>query len=68
MGVYLIAGTAMNGAVWQRHDATSDKVLLSRVPLTFQNSQDRNCRIPVPCRRWHAVQLVDLAKIADCFM
>jgi len=66
MGAYLIAGTAMNGAVWQRHYATSDKALLSRLPLTFQNSQDRNDRIPVPCYRLHAVQLVDLAKITDC--
>src|SRR2546422_6869261 len=40
--------------------------LLSRVLLTLQNSQDRNYCVPVPCRRWHAVQLVDLAKIADC--
>jgi hypothetical protein len=39
---------------------------LSCVLLTLQNSQDRNYCVPVPLRRWHAVQLVDLAKIADC--
>src|SRR5215470_4333575 len=34
--------------------------------MTFQNSHDRNDCVPVPCRRWRAIQLVDLAKVADC--
>ena len=33
---------------------------------TAQNSRDRNYGVPIPSRRWHAVQFVDLAKVADC--
>ena len=40
--------------------------LLSRFALTLQDSQDRSYCVPVPCRRWCAVQFVDLAEIADC--
>src|SRR5580692_5814008 len=32
---------------------------------TLQNSHDRSYRVPVSGRSWHAIQFVDLAKIAD---
>jgi len=32
-----------------------------------QNPHDRNHRVPIPSRRWHAIQFVDLAEIADRF-
>src|SRR5687768_15199399 len=37
------------------------------LPLAFQNPHDRKYCVPVPCRRRHTEQLVDLAKIADRF-
>src|SRR5437667_3653107 len=37
------------------------------LPLAFQNPDDRNYCVPIPCRRRHAEQFVDLAKIADRF-
>src|ERR1700693_5904547 len=33
---------------------------------TLQNSGDRSYCVPIPSRRWHVVQFVDPAKIADC--
>ena len=35
--------------------------------LAFQDPHDRNYCVPIPCRRWHTEQFVDLAKIADRF-
>src|SRR5437667_115727 len=35
------------------------------LPLAFQNPHDRNYGVPIPCRRRHAEQFVDLAKIPD---
>jgi hypothetical protein len=35
--------------------------------LAFQDPYDRNYCVPIPCRRWHTEQFVDLAKIADRF-
>jgi hypothetical protein len=40
--------------------------ILAPTRETLQNSRDRNYCVPVPSRSWHAVQFVDLAKIADC--
>src|SRR5437773_10051359 len=37
------------------------------LPLAFQNPHDRNYGVPIPCRRRHAEQFVDLAKTADRF-
>src|SRR4051812_881701 len=31
----------------------------------FQNPHDRDDRAPTPRRRWHTVQFVDLAQVAD---
>jgi hypothetical protein len=36
-------------------------------PRSFQNPHDRNYCAPIPCRRRHTEQFVDLAKIADRF-
>src|SRR2546426_2565977 len=35
--------------------------------MAFQNPHDRNYCVPIACRRRHAEQCVDLAKIADRF-
>src|SRR5207247_9726058 len=35
--------------------------------MAFQDPHDRNYGVPIPCRRRHAEQFVDLAKIADRF-
>src|ERR1035437_5871853 len=35
--------------------------------LAFQDPHDCNYCVPIPCRRWHTEQFVDLAKIADRF-
>src|SRR5437667_10678227 len=35
--------------------------------MAFQDPHDRNYGVPIPCRRRHAEQSVDLAKIADRF-
>jgi hypothetical protein len=33
--------------------------------LTLQDPHDRDYRVPISCRRWHTVEFVDLAEIAD---
>src|SRR5260370_6582836 len=38
------------------------------IPVALQDPNDRNYCVPIPCRRWHTVQLADLAKIAVVFM
>src|SRR5438093_13365887 len=35
--------------------------------MAFQDPHDRNYGVPIPCRRRHTEQFVDLAKIADRF-
>ena len=35
--------------------------------VAFQDPYDRNYCVPIPCRRWHTEQFVDLAKRADRF-
>src|SRR6266403_2648915 len=61
-----------NRALGRREGAKLCNRLIStiRIPAssreTLQNSHDRNYCVPIPSRSWHAVQLVDLAKIADC--
>src|SRR5271169_2699496 len=42
-----------------------NRTSLSRLRLPLQDPHDRSYRVPIPCRRRHAVKLVDLAKIAD---
>ena len=34
-------------------------------PCDLSNPHDGQHRVPIPCCRWHTVQLVDLAKIAE---
>ena len=42
-----------------------NRTSLSRLRLALQDPHDRNYRVPIPCRRRHAVKLVDLAKTAN---
>src|SRR5436190_444294 len=49
-------------------DLTPNEVVECSVafgPISFQNPHDRNYCVPIPCRRGHTVQFVDLAEIAD---
>src|ERR1700686_3607357 len=77
-GLYLLIGMTSYSSKWilshstwykfcrSRHD--NEVVLWSAafIPIALQDPNDRNYCVPIPCRRWHTVQLVDLAKIADC--
>jgi len=42
-----------------------NRTSLSRLRLALQDPHDRNYGVPIPCRRRHAVKLVDLAKTAN---
>src|SRR6266699_6125481 len=54
---------------WRRSPASWGRRSSSRIsgllPLAFQNPHDRNDGVPITCRRRHAEQSVELAKIAD---
>src|SRR5205807_6384510 len=51
-------------ASWRRRSSSR---LPTSLPLAFQNTHDRDYGVPIPCRRRHAQQFVELAKVADRF-